>query len=242
MPDERVFSEQEVGHIIRRAVEISEEGPGHGYTPGVTLNELEKIAAEVGVPPDALARAIEEAGQRKGKRKAFRFVEEFERVVEGELQPENFDVLAEGVTPVGNIGQPTMAQFGRSASMSIWAGTGQAKVDVSSRNGRTRLRVRSNTSFQGLMTLYPGFIGAVIAVVVGSENGMSLVGLMIALPVVLLALFLFFVLGQKGHRKAEKLADGLRDRIADTIVQQASSPSTSQVDDKKVEQRLGQGT
>ena len=67
MPDERVFSEQEVSQILRRAVQISEEDSSQAYVPGITQSELERIAAEVGVDAEALSRAILEAGQKKGK-------------------------------------------------------------------------------------------------------------------------------------------------------------------------------
>ena len=96
MAHERVFSEQEVGQIIRRAVEITEEGSAQAYTPGVTRSELEKIATEVGVSSEALERAIEEARQHTGKRWPLRLTEEFERVVDGELDPSEFDLLTEG--------------------------------------------------------------------------------------------------------------------------------------------------
>lgn len=241
MPEERVFSEQEVGQIIRRAVEISEEGTGNIYTPGVTRSELEKIAAEVGVPSDALARAIEEAGQKKGRRSGFKLVEEFERVVEGELRLEDFDVLAEGLTPVGNIGQPTMAQFGRTASMNVWAATGSAKIDVTSRNGRTRLKVRTNAFFQGLMTLYPGTIAAIIAIAMNADKGQAGLGLAIALPILMFAIFLFGFLTQKGQQRAEKMADDLRERIAQAVPKPAVEAQAVEETPETVEQRLGQG-
>ena len=51
---------------------------------------------------------------------------------------------------------------------------GQAKIDVTSRNGRTSLKVKSNALFQGLMTLHPAFITTLILMGTLSEKGMGL--------------------------------------------------------------------
>lgn len=217
MADDRVFSEQEVTEIIRRAVELTEAGDARSYTPGVTRQELEKIGSEVGVSPDALARAILEVQQRTGKRGPLHLTEEFERVVSGELNPDQFDLIVEGIKPLSNAGQPGMTQIGRTLTMSAWTGVGQAKVDLTSRSGRTRVKVRSSALFQGLMTLYPAAIGSVIAIGMLSERGMGLLGAAIGVAVLALGGGLFGWLTKLGHRKAESLADNLRERIEQTL-------------------------
>lgn len=239
MAQERVFSEQEVGQIIRRAVEIAEEGSGQAYTPGVTRPELEKIAAEVGVSPEALARAILEAGDRSGKKGPLHLTEEFERVVDGELDPGQFDILLEGVKPFSRAGQPGVAQVGRSFSMSTTTGVGQAKVDVTSRNGRTKLNVKSNALIQGIMTMFPSLIATVITVGALSEQGMGLVGAAIGIGVMTLGTLLFAKLTKVGHRNAERLADDLRDRIASTVASQGAVQQGQAKSDAALEQRLG---
>lgn len=243
MPEERVFSEQEVGQIIRRAVQLTEEDAAPSYKAGVTKHELEKIAKEVGVSPEALQRAILEAGEHKGKRGLFHLTEEFERVVEGELDPSQFDLITENVKTFGNAGQPAVAQVGRKMTMSAWTGVGQAKIDVTSRNGRTRVKVKSNALMQAIMTLHPGLITTLITVGSLSERGLGWLAAWIGFAIVTVAVFLFTVLTKKGHQKAEKMADDLRDRIAETLAYQIKeSPSAAEAIDEEPEhlqQRLG---
>jgi hypothetical protein len=237
MSGERVFSEQEVSQIIQRAVEIAEQQPAPGYTPGITLEELEKIAAEVGVEPKALAQAIREAGSSHRDRKGFQLVQEVERIVSGELDPSQFDLIAEGIKPLANAGQPAMAQIGRKLEMSAWAGTGQAKVSVVSRNGRTQIKVRSNVLFQALMTLHPAFVGSLVAVGVLAERGMGWIGAAIAAGLTAVGASLFLVLSKVGHQRAEALADDMRERVAQVVASATQVPSVTE-SLGSVEQRL----
>ncbi|MEO7453968.1 MAG: hypothetical protein ABIV13_04315 [Fimbriimonadales bacterium] len=237
MPNERIFSEQEVSEILRRAVELTDAGDDREYIPGVTKDELLRIAEEVGVSPEALKRAILESGKTDSKRGLLHLTEEFERVVEGELDPGQFDVLAEGIKPLGNAGQPAIAQVGRKLVMSAWTGVGQAKIEVTSRNGRTSMKVKSNALFQGLMTLHPTFIASLITVASMSERGMGLFGMAIGAGLMTVGFGSFTWLTKLGHRKAEKLADDLQERIANTIAEQEPE-RTPTVEAEQLQQRL----
>lgn len=235
----RVFSEQEVTQILRRAVELSEEGSASAYTPGVTREELERIAREVGVSTEALRRAIDEAAQRPSVRGPLHLTEEFERVVSGELDPSQFDLVIEGIKPLSNSGQPSASQIGRTLTMSAWTGTGQAKVEVTSRGGRTRLKVRSNAFFQALMTLYPAAIGSMIAMGAFSERGMAWLGAAVSLGLLAVGTTIFRALTKTGHRKAEEMADTLRDRIARSVDANAVEAGNQTEEEASVQQRLG---
>lgn len=59
----RVYSEQEVARLIRRAVELESErtrSGGTGPEDGLTIHDLEKIAADSGIDPELMHRAAEE--------------------------------------------------------------------------------------------------------------------------------------------------------------------------------------
>jgi hypothetical protein len=239
MPNERVFSEQEVSDILRRAVELTEAGDEREYIPGVTESELVRIAEEVGVSPEALKRAMLESGTVDSKKGLFHLTEEFERVIEGELDPGQFDVIADMIKPLGNAGQPAVAQVGRKLQMSAWTGIGQAKVDVTSRNGRTSLKVKSNALFQMLMTLHPTFIATLITVGSLSEKGMGLLGGAIGVGLMTVGVGAFTWLTRLGHRKAEKLADDLRVKIADTVAEQGDAVHVA-AEDEHLQQKLSQ--
>ena len=91
-----VFSEQEASQILQRAVQLHEsQGQADPYTPGITREELDRIAQEVGVSTEFLAQAIKESQSSSHKTGPLRLTEEFEHVIDGELDPNNFDVIAE---------------------------------------------------------------------------------------------------------------------------------------------------
>lgn len=240
MSDQRVFSEQEVMQIMRRAVELTEAGTASTYTPGITLTELERIAEEVGVAPDALRRAIIEGASPESKKGPLHLTEEFERVVEGEIDPTQFDILLEGIRPFARAGSSGVSQVGRSVSISHWTGVNQAKINVTSRNGRTRLKVKSNSLFPGLMALYPGFVASLLTVASMAERGMGWLGAAIGAGIMLLATGVFRLLTKSGHRRAEQLADSMRERIALAIATQGPVVTTSTAEEQAtIEQRLG---
>jgi hypothetical protein len=221
---QHVFSEQEVAEIIQRAAELTEEGhQAGGYTPGITRDELRRIALEVGVSPEALDHAIQErlANVPSERRSGFRFVEEFERVLDGELSPENFDVILENVKPLSNIGQPHAAQIGRTLRASAWTGVSQATIEVSARNGRTKLKVRSNAFFAALMSLYPAVMGSVISGGALGEAGLGWAASAAVGAFLAAGAFAFFRLVKAGHRRAGELAN----RIAAVISEQTPRDS-----------------
>ena len=109
-----VFSEQEVTQIIRRAAELSAKAPeSPTYTPGITRSELEKIASEIGVDPKSLQQAILESRESNVKSEGFTFAPVYERVVEGELDPDEFDLVTDFIHTFGRF-DPGVTQVGRS--------------------------------------------------------------------------------------------------------------------------------
>lgn len=240
LPQANMFSEQEVGAIIRRAVELTEE-QGSAYQPGVTKEELRRIAEDVGVPLEALERAIREVGQVKDTRGPLQLSAEFERVVEGEVDPDQFDLIIEDVTPLqrGHMAGPT--QIGRKLTMPAWNGVGQSTIEITAREGRTRIKVKSHALFQALMTLYPAFVGSAISMGALGDKGMIGVGVAIAAGLTAIGAGMFSFLTRRGHEKSRELADDLRDRVAQTLETRAAvSETQAQVEEPEhLQQRLG---
>jgi hypothetical protein len=238
MPPEEVFSEQQVSDILRRAAELMEKSAG-GYTPGITREELERIAKEVGVDPKFLELAICEQGQSTSKKGPLHLTEEFERVIEGELDPADYDILAEHIKPLGNAGQPAMAQIGRSLQASAWTGVSQAKVTVNSRNGRTRLTVKSTPLFAFLMGAYPAVMGSIISAASLSEAGYIGWGIAAAAAFVAVGATAFSFLLKHGHEKARDLTEKLRGRISEEMANRIESPASLPMNEN-LEERLEQ--
>lgn len=169
MDDRKIFSEQEAADLIVAAAKLQEaEGDGPSYKAGVSWEEMQRMAADVGVDPDYLRKAL--TGQTSGstqvkkKRRTFLgmpFSEDFERVVDAELPPENFDVIASefynpgygGGTHGGGMGGPSV--IGRMMKGQFYEGIVYGSLEVSSRHGRTRIKATSSSSIAGWAIFMP---------------------------------------------------------------------------------------
>lgn len=240
MSGDRMFSEQEATAIIQRAIELSEQA-GSQYQPGVTREELLRIAADVGVPAEALERAMREVGTQKEEKGPFQLTHVFERVVEGEIKPDQYDLIIEDVKPLKSGHMAGLTQVGRKLTMQAWNGVGQSTIEITAREGRTRIKVKSHALVQGLMTLYPAFIGSAIAMGALGERGMIGIGVALAAAFTAVGAGMFSFLTRRGHEKSRVLADDLRDRVAQTLEARPSG-SESQAhseDPEHLHQRLG---
>ncbi|MBZ0213467.1 MAG: hypothetical protein K8H99_06690 [Nitrospirae bacterium] len=209
----RVFSEKEAAEIVQRAVALQESAGDNAraYVPGVTLDELKRIAEEAGIDPKYIEVALE-SRVREGHKGPLHLTEEFERVVDGELPPEDFDVVMEHVKSANT--QRPVVQVGKSLQGQIWTGWGLAGLNVTSRNGRTRIHVKSNAFLPFMTTLYPCLVGSIIATASMSERGLVAAGLGVAAAVIGAGLVGFKALLNKGHEAARKTTDRLEEAVA----------------------------
>lgn len=233
-----VFSEQQVSAILRRAVELSEKQNEEGYTPGITKDELIRIAQEVGLSPEHLEQAIREAGSNPEFRKKFNLVEEFEEVVDGEIPPENFDVLTPNLRTFGR--GSGIRQIGRSLQGRVWTGGGTGSLTVTSRNGRTRIEGKSNPLGAVLLSLYPAFIGMVISAGVLGDNHLASY-----IPVAIAGFGAagvagFFAMVRKGQEGMRKLVRDLRGVVEEeTKAAESVPPNAIAPQEDEVRQNLG---
>jgi hypothetical protein len=143
----KFFSESEVGDLIRRAAELQEEHAEIAYTPGVTSEEMRRIAGEVGIDPRFLEKAIQERTQTPQNPDKLVTIE---KVLPVELDPENFDAITEKIEPVHSsnpkTGTSIMTQIGRSMQGQVRAGWSNPHIKVTSREGRTKMTVRVDPS------------------------------------------------------------------------------------------------
>ncbi len=220
----RIFSEQEVGALVRRASELQDQAQNAGdYTPGVTQEELQKIAGDLGLDPKCLEQAIREAAQSKVTKGPLNLTEEFERVIDKEIGPDNFDALLEHLKTAG---RRPLSQVGRTLQGQVWTGWGIANLTVTSRNGRTKINVKSNSVMAWLFSLHPATILTIVGLSALGPTGHILIGAAIAAAAWMAAIPAFGWLVRKNHQAAGKLTEqlaatveeegtSLRDRLAD---------------------------
>jgi hypothetical protein len=207
---EELFSEAEAAKIVQRAVHLQEENQASTYTPGVTREELVRIAAEVGVSVDFLDQAIRERGGDPTKR-GFSLSREFERVVDGEMDPNNFDVL----TPIigGHGPHGGITQVGRSLRSNKTVGLCVSNFDVTSRNGRTRVTAKASPVlamiFGGELALFS--TGAAAAMITSGQPWLA--GVMVALAGISASAWMMIGGTKAGHRKTEDLVNKVAQRV-----------------------------
>ena len=226
--DRHVFSEQEVGEIIQRASNLQEQGneAATNYTPGVTRSELERVAKEMGVAPQFLEQAIEERIRGVRPKSKSSLLQEECRVVEGELDPSNFDVILEEISKK-TIGRHGPTQIGRTLMARAMSGSGIANVEICSRNGRTRINVKPIPIFEILGTFYPAFIVSMIGGGAFAGHGAPGIGLGIAATAVTAAAIGCRAWLGKSRAAAVRLADKLQGVVSDEVSRQEASKTPS---------------
>ncbi len=150
MPEEhaprKLFSEKEVGRILKRATELHEaEGPAD--TMGLSLDEVRQIATEMGVDPRYVAAAMAEVEQGGDDDERFYWLGgplsyEMERVVEGEVSEEQWVEMVEAMRRSYNL-VGVSSKVGRMLEWTHNNRRRQVQVRVISREGKTRIRLYS---------------------------------------------------------------------------------------------------
>ncbi len=182
----RVYDDDEVARILKRATELHQEEPARaGRGGGLTLRELEEIAVEAGINPANLRRAAQEldTGHTGPSEWAALLGEEltlaFERVVPGEIPDRGFeDVVAIIQQSAFEHGQPSL--LGRTLTWQTETATKtrSLQVVVSSRGGETHIRVeeRLHQLAGGLFGGITAGVGAGVGVGVGLPVGIVTLG------------------------------------------------------------------
>jgi hypothetical protein len=172
----RRFTDQEVALVLRKASELDEtETAGDGG--GLSLHDLEQIAAEVGIDPSAVHRAVAHLDARPMANPFARgqLVRQAVRAVEGELSRESIAGLIQRVDASSDqVGVVTEA-----LGVVRWTAQDRfrtTQVAVSPSKGETRIRVieRVTARFRRLATAVPTMTASAIAAMFAGQLGPGL--------------------------------------------------------------------
>jgi hypothetical protein len=181
----RVYGEEEIGRILKRATELQIQEPAAPGTAGVTLDELEDIAAEAGIDPRFLRRAAWELDtSTAGSTFWSKIVGDDlmlvrEVTLPGELADDGFERIV-GVIQAGSRehGQPSL--LGRTLT---WRAETQSKsrtvqIVISSRDGTTHVRMEENLTQMaaGIFGGSTAGFGVGVGIGVGLPIGIELLG------------------------------------------------------------------
>lgn len=216
MAKQPLYSESEITEIVRRAAELQEAGSAKGYVPGITGEELARMAAEVGIEPTYLEQALSEHQSGSDLAPKRRFGIEIERVFPVDIVPENFDLITDAVrimplTAAHGATSGGMTQVGRSLQGQVSGGWENPHFKITSRGGRTKLNVwTSNGTAIGLSCLW--IVPLCITPVVGAL-GNSLVGGLAAFGCAIGSFLSYKWLVKKGNATTREVAKKLETAI-----------------------------
>ncbi|MGE0000439.1 MAG: hypothetical protein AB7F50_01335 [Fimbriimonadaceae bacterium] len=233
---QRILSEAEASEILRAAAEL-QEASGTDYSAGVTVEELQRIASEAGISPEFLAQAMRAPIAKTTTTSPLRLSQETEVVVDGEIAPENLDLLLSELKSKGGVSQ--FQQVGRSLSAMVNRVPMSARVELVSRGGRTRVKVKSIPFMPYFLGLHAPLIAACVAgPAVGSHN--PLAGVAVAVGTFVAGLGLFSLFNKISLQKSRELASWLAEEVG--RVANEPVPAKSVTSAQELTERLEQGS
>lgn len=160
------YNEQQIGAILQRSGEIQAGLSPEGDAQGLTLEELQKVALEVGIEPHVVEQAALEVGTGAMGAKSDSAGKVLDHTVVGEITDEQWeDIVIRLRQYAGKAGTSTLQ-----GSTREWTGewdTGSLTLTASSRNGQTRLRLVGDASSAGAVGWVLGLIGGFLSVLIG---------------------------------------------------------------------------
>ena len=230
----RRYGDREIGLILERAAELQRQEPAStAEGSGLTLTELEDIAAEAGIDPQHLRRAAEEletsgaALAREGMARVLGAPPtiKLERSLKGELPESEFERLVPEIQAAADShGQASLLGHTLTWRSSTPQNERSLLVTVTARDGRTRISIEEK--LHGLAGgLFGGILGGVgggVGLGVGIGVGVGALGsaaFAIAFPAVViggsyaLARTIFSSTARARHRKLRNLQERLTEHV-----------------------------
>ncbi|MCW5938253.1 MAG: hypothetical protein KF884_08125 [Fimbriimonadaceae bacterium] len=216
MERQELYSESEILEVVRRAAELQEAGSKDGYVPGLTHEEIVRMAAEAGIEPAYIEAALQERLAAKPLLTQPRSGEEIERLLPVEVAPEEYDVITESVKLMPR----SSSQYGQSGGIDTVGRTVRGQIAgfwdnpqfaVTSRGGRTRLRIwPTKVNAGALSALWT--IPLVLSPVVGRLQG-PVAGVLASVLSLAGAWITYHWLREKARHVAKSAADSLEAAI-----------------------------
>jgi hypothetical protein len=229
------FSDQEVAALLQRTAELQAEGSGGR---GMTLEEVERIAAEAGLDAALVRRAASELRRPGGAARTSGWLRKllggpaklrWEIEVDGEIDEAAHEAILEAIHM--SISEPgTTSTAGRTLQWSFVSQSRKVLVSVSPRNGRTVIRVE-----EGMGNMIGGIYGGVLGGVGGTLaplagiGGAALLGATGALAGIFVALGATYVGTRAIYNKVtdsrEQALAGLVDEVRAAVEASVEGPT-----------------
>lgn len=220
----RQFSEKDAAEILKAAAKLQQESALGTNPSGVSVEDLKKIAEESGINPNFVDEALLTQAAKntnrtdKGK---------LEATIDGELTLEQLGIVQESLSSLN--GHKMLTQVGRTIQGTVSAPWCQLRVEVFSRNGRTKVQITPIYSMTFMMTGYAPALLAFLGLALGSMRGGLLMG------VGFIALFgtISWLATMFGIGKANETAKKVFEQLCADISSELNSGRTIETDPRK---------
>jgi hypothetical protein len=221
----RRFTDREVALVLRRASEIDQaEGPTAGG--GLSLEDLQEIGREVGISPEAIARAVSTLGRGSSAIEGLAgapLVHKSIHTVPGELNGAGLSELVhlvdERADGTGNVSEAlgslrwTSADRFRSLQVSLTPGAGETRIQVVE---------KAKPRFRGVVQLLPAAWGAMLAMPIvgaGTVGGIAIAGVLAGGALVggAIGRGVWSFLSARSHARVNALAEALSTHAGEAV-------------------------
>lgn len=222
MPERR-YDEKEVGAILQRAGEIKADLSPSIDTNGLTLEELKRVAGEVGIESEIVERAALDVADRVSKGTKPSGALMLDQTVEGSLSEEAWEDATMNLCQF--VGKPGTISIHESTRE--WTGgwdLGNVTLFATTRQGKTRVRMLADTT--GLAALAwtiggaMGLLGGLMTGVLLRKNGGldNLTSLLCALFVIALVAGIIQTMLKVSQRKIRQTLEHQFEQIVANVV------------------------
>ena len=244
MSNKRLYTEKEISTILKRAGERQAE-QGEKETQGLSLEEIQHIAGEVGLDPAIVASVASELEMKLGNEKdksklGLPSRVETERVLPGTVSEDQWPEIVAGIeNALGVIG--ASGQVGKMLEWTYTSKLVQYKVTFTPVEGQTKVRVFGNFTRLARALLFPFLVfftlqGTIIPISTGVPvwAGAAL-GLSIGMLVYMLVRFGFTGYLRRKERIFEQMITSLTNKVplhsgGMSTTKAASAPSRAQIE------------
>ncbi len=237
----RIFSEKEASEILQRAAKLQETSADGSYTPGVTIDELARIATEAGIDRKYLEAALTAPTSASVKTSLLNLIEEHELVIDGELDAEGLAELVDELRQVSKVRM--VSAVGNSCQGVVSKGTAYGEFQVSSRRGRTRIRLKQTPFVAYFMGLH---VPLILSLALGANfaaHGLVWPALFGALGLFIAGCGAFYYLAKRGKEQARQLFATIGERLREVLslkthTAQSANETAVQEQDDMLQNRL----
>lgn len=217
------YDDREAASILKKAAELQAASSGGGKDSKLSVEDLKRIAAEVGIAPEMVeeaTRRVGTRGSRRGKRNAERVL-----VVDRELGEREYEeIVAILRSEFGFAGTPSTL-----GSAFEWSAGEVSSLHMSMvpRDGRTTITLslrRDGIVLAWLFAAIFGFLGVLMPLAIGAKKGEFLMGALIAIGITIFLLGGTSLLTRRQARESDRQLDEVMDRVADTVGKAALAP------------------